>query len=117
MGNPVVHFEIAGREGEKLESFYKGLFGWNIERRITGGYPYGYIKTGGERGIDGGIRHEPEGKPEVVFYVEVAELAVAVEKAKELGGSVRIPPMNTPEVTFALILDPEGNSVGMIQKK
>ena len=117
MGNPVIHFEIAGRDGRKLESFYAQLFGWKIDRREAGGHPYGQIHTGDEGGIGGGIRHEPEGRAEVVFYVKVPNLAVAVAKAEQLGAAVRIPPIETPEVTFAVITDPEGNPVGMIQKK
>lgn len=115
MGNPVVHFEIAGRDGERLETFYGKLFDWDIERRKTGGFPYGYI-TPGEGNLPGGIRHEPEGKAEVVLYVEVADLAAAVEEALQLGGGVRIPPMKAADVTFALITDPEGNPIGLVEK-
>ena len=34
MGNPVVHFEISGRDGEKLSKFYSSLYRnvKNIER-------------------------------------------------------------------------------------
>ena len=39
MGNPVVHFEISGRDGKKLIDFYSSIFGWNINdirnRRIN----------------------------------------------------------------------------------
>ena len=65
MPNPVVHFEIAGRDGEALETFYRDLFDWKIERREAGGFPYGFVSTGGEGDVPGGIRHEPEGKAEV----------------------------------------------------
>jgi len=37
--------------------------------------------------------------------------------AQELGATVRIPTITTPELTFALITDPESNPVGMIQKR
>ena len=117
MGYPVVHFEIAGRNGEALEEFYSKLFGWEIERHEAGGFPYGFVRTGGEGGIDGGIRHEPEGGAEVVFYVEVPDVSAAIETAEQLGGEVRIPPISADKVTFAIIVDLEGNSVGMIEKK
>lgn len=117
MPNPVSHFEIAGRDGEKLESFYSSLFGWKIERRDVGGFPYGFIDTEEEGQPSGGIRHEPEGEAELVFYVEVENVEAAVAEAQRLGGAVRIPPMETPDVTFALVTDPEGNAVGLTQKK
>ena len=30
MGQPVVHFEIVGKDGEKLRSYYSELFGWEF---------------------------------------------------------------------------------------
>ena len=36
MGNPVVHFEISGRDGEALSEFYSSLFGWNINCNTHG---------------------------------------------------------------------------------
>ena len=31
MGQPVVHFEVIGKEPEKLRSFYGGLFDWEFD--------------------------------------------------------------------------------------
>ena len=28
MGNPVIHFEVTGKDGPALVSFYEKLFGW-----------------------------------------------------------------------------------------
>ena len=33
MGNPVVHFEIVGKEPERLRTFYKDAFVWEIGAR------------------------------------------------------------------------------------
>ncbi|MDO8793153.1 MAG: hypothetical protein Q7J25_00870 [Vicinamibacterales bacterium] len=30
MGQPVVHFEIIGRDAKKLQDYYSELFGWEI---------------------------------------------------------------------------------------
>ena len=35
MGQPVVHFEVVGKDGEKLQSYYAELFGWKRQRRAT----------------------------------------------------------------------------------
>ena len=115
MGNPLVHFEFAGRNGDTLERFYGGLFDWQLNRTEAGGFPYGRIDTGGP--VDGAVRHEPEGHAEVVMYFGVDDLDGAVARAERLGGKVRIPPMETPDVTFALISDPEGNPVGLVKNK
>ena len=31
MRQPVVHFEVIGRDGAKLQSYYSELFGWQID--------------------------------------------------------------------------------------
>jgi uncharacterized protein len=30
MGQPVVHFEVVGKDGDKLRSYYSELFGWEF---------------------------------------------------------------------------------------
>jgi len=43
---------------------------------IGPGFPYGQINAVDKAGqVTGGIRHEPEGKAELVFYVEVDDLS------------------------------------------
>ena len=66
MGQPVVHFEVMGQDGEKLRSYYSELFGWKIDA----GNPMGYgivsreenLGPDGE-GIAGGVGQVPEGQP------------------------------------------------------
>ena len=36
MGQPVVHFEVIGKDGEKLQRFYGELFDWEIDARGQG---------------------------------------------------------------------------------
>jgi predicted enzyme related to lactoylglutathione lyase len=31
MGQPVVHFEVIGKDGDRLQSYYAELFGWQID--------------------------------------------------------------------------------------
>lgn len=115
MKNPITHVEFAGVQGEVLEQFYAKLFGWQIERQNISGFPYGRMDFGKENALTGGIRHEPEGRAEIVIYVQVEDLDASFKQAQELGATVRIPPLETPDVTFALIADPEGNPIGLVQ--
>ena len=64
MGQPVVHFEIMGQDGEALKRYYGELFGWEIDSNNP--MNYGIIDR--ERnlnadgiGIGGGIGQMPEG--------------------------------------------------------
>ena len=113
------HIEIAGTDGGMLGDFYSELFGWTITRRDVGGFDYYDIDTGStddaSAGPTAGIRHEPEGRAEIVVYVEVDDLDATFEKAKNLGVEVRIPPMDYGDLSFALVEDPAGNPLGLTQ--
>ncbi len=110
----VKHIEIAGVDGDRLQAFYARLFNWTITNRDIGGFTYGDVNTENDPGI--GFRHEPEGKAELVIYIEVSDLDASFEHAKSLGAAIRIPPMQYGELRFALIEDPEGNPIGLTQE-
>lgn len=115
MPNLISHIEIAGPDGDKLRDFYTGLFGWPIEVKKQHGLDYGWFSPPFAESVTGGLRYEPEGKAEVVFYVSVDDLEASVNLAEALGGAVRIPPMDGAGSRFALVQDPDGNPIGLIQ--
>ena len=57
MGNPVVHFEIGGKNAKKLNDFYAKNFGWKIDANNP--MKYGIVATGSDKGIPGGISPPP----------------------------------------------------------
>ena len=59
MGNPVMWFEVAGKDREGLKGFYSQLFDWQLTDMDA--MPYTTIDTGGE-GIPGGIGAGPGGQ-------------------------------------------------------
>ena len=111
MGNPVVHFEVMGKDAEKLRDFYSKMFGW--EMQIPTEMDYGLVDNGGQ-GINGGI-----GKGEqahATFYVEVDDPQAHLEKIEAAGGKTTVPVTVIPNmVTFAMFTDPEGNLVGLVK--
>jgi len=109
----IKHIEIAGRDGPALCEFYRQVFGWPIERTDTGGFDYYNVRVTGEP--TAGIRHEPDGKAELVIYYEVDDLEGSYQRALANGGTPRIPPTEYGELRFALLSDPEGNPVGLTQ--
>lgn len=115
MSKPVVGwFEITGKDGPALQSFYSGLFGWDVADAGDGS-GYGLVAAG-DRGIGGGIGASPDGgSGGVTFYVEVDDPASYLQKAQELGGAVIVPPTELPDfgLTFAMFADPEGHVVGL----
>lgn len=109
MSHPVVHFEITGKDGRKLQEYYANLFGW----KINADNPVNYgLVPGGQGGIGGGICDGPGG---VMIYVAVPDLQAALDKAVELGGKVAHPIEHVPGmVTFAHVQDPQGNLMGLV---
>jgi len=121
MGQPVVHFEVVGKDGDKLHSYYADLFGWEIQ--ADNPMKYGMVdaksnKTAnGDTGIGGGVGQGPEGYGgHVTFYVAVPDVEEALQKAETLGGT-RV--MGPEEIMGMVVLgqfkDPEGNLIGVVK--
>jgi len=115
MGNPIVHFEIQGKDGEALKSFYSGLFGWKIDSNNP--MNYGVVDTdSGDGGLGGGVATSQDGNPSAVIYVGVPDIDSKLKEIEAAGGKVTFPKMVIPDmVTFAQFSDPEGNVVGLVE--
>lgn len=91
IGQPVVHFEVIGKDADKLKSYYSELFGWEMDS--SNAMNYGVVQRDGNTnsdgaGIGGGISAGPEGyEGHVTFYVEVPDVEAALAQAESLGGA------------------------------
>ena len=84
MANQVVHFEVIGKDPDKLRSYYGELFGWKFGEPIG---PTDYTTLENPDGIGGGIGGVPEGYPgHVTFYVQVPDAEGTLAQAESLGG-------------------------------
>jgi uncharacterized protein len=120
MGQPVVHFEIIGADGEKLRSFYSELFGWEIDANNP--MNYGTIDresvlTEDGIGIGGGVAgYEGMNGGHVTVYVQVPDLEAALAQAEKLGGKrIMGPDVVTEGVELAMFADPEGHTIGLLK--
>ena len=120
MGQPVVHFEVIGKDGEKLQSYYSGLFGWQID--ASNPMKYGIVQRDGNTnpdgaGIGGGVAAGPEGyEGHVTFYVEVPDVEEALAKAESLGGSrIMGPETIMDSIVLGQFSDPEGHVIGVVK--
>jgi uncharacterized protein len=120
MGQPVVHFEVVGKDGAKLRSYYHDLFGWNADANNP--MDYGIVSREENLspegfGIGGGIGTGPEGyEGHVTFYVGVDDIEAALAKAESLGGTrVMGPETITDMVELGQFKDPEGNLIGVVR--
>jgi uncharacterized protein len=112
MGNPVIHFEVVGKDGPKLHKFYSDLFGWKIN--ADNPMNYGIVDNGGE-GINGGVGQSPDGRRQVTWYVQVDSIDDSLKKAEGMGGKTVMPRTEMDMVTLAMVADPEGNVVGLVE--
>ena len=119
MGQPVVHFEILGKDGEALKRFYSELFGWKIDSNNP--MNYGIVPREGNTNADGagnggGIMGAPEGyEGHVTVYVEVPDVEEALRSAEKLGGSRMMGPDKVMDrLIIGLFTDPEGHTIGVL---
>jgi uncharacterized protein len=122
MGQPVVHFEIIGKDGQRLQSYYGELFDWDFDTSSSvTGMDYALVeqyKTSDGTGIPGGVGGGMEGYDgHVTFYVSVADVETALQKAESLGGTRRMGPDPIPgtDIQIGHFTDPEGHLVGVVQ--
>src|SRR5947209_1745630 len=118
MGQPVVHFEVIGKDPDRLRSYYSELFGWQFGEPI-GPTDYTMVErnTNDEGiGIAGGVGGVPEGYDgHVTVYVQVPDVEAALSKAESLGGSRMMGPDQVPGgPVIGLFSDPEGHVVGVV---
>lgn len=117
MTNPVGRFEIAATDLKAVREFYSNLFDWQTSSDSP--TKYALVDTGD--GINGLIFRADPGVPTfVTFYIEVDDVEKYLEKAEQLGGTVYVPASPSPvpgESLFAVFGDPEGNIVGLRQRR
>jgi uncharacterized protein len=120
MGQPVVHFEIIGKDAEKLRGYYSELFGWEFD--ADNPMNYGTVDREANTnadgiGIGGGVGAGPEGYDgHVTFYIEVPDVEASLAKAESLGGSRMMGPEKVMEgIEVGLFNDPEGRTVGVVK--
>lgn len=120
MGQPVVHFEVIGKDGAALQAFYSNLFGWMID--TDNPMSYGIVtredNVNAEGiGIGGGVAAAPEGYDgHITFYVEVPDVGAALAQAESLGGKRLMGPDEVPGgPVLGMFTDPEGHIVGVVE--
>jgi predicted enzyme related to lactoylglutathione lyase len=119
MGQPVVHFEVIGKDGDKLKGYYSELFGWEIDSNNP--MDYGIVSrdrnvSDDGIGIGGGVASGPEGyEGHVTFYVAVPDVEAALAKAESLGGTrVMGPETIMGDMVLGQFTDPEGHLIGLV---
>ena len=96
MGDPVMQWQIVSKQPDAHAGFYSAVFGW----QTRSDNPMGYLSasTESERGISGGFwPAPPQANAFVQLFLEVSDMAKAIDKVSQHGGSVLIPPQTYPK--------------------
>ncbi|MBM3114874.1 VOC family protein [Jeongeupia naejangsanensis] len=115
--HPAVMFEIIAKDQDKSKTFYSEVFGWHYESGSSG---FAYVHFPRQlHALLGGIGQSEKGvagmEPGHSFYLLVEDLQLAIERALAAGGSLHMPITSVDGYTFAMIKDPEGNPIGLLQ--
>ena len=103
--------ELATRDVYAAKDFYADLFGWKYEVTPGGQGPYNMILCNGRR--NGGILPIGDDWPAEVpahwtAYIAVEDCDATVAKLRELGGELRVGPIDIEPGRFASVADPSG---------
>ena len=113
MAHHIDWIEFVSTDNKAQTEFYSGLFGWKMQSFMPG-----YDTWMPDSGPGGGFRENcPEGTPQTVIYVNVADIDATLKQVAELGGTVAVEKFEiAPEVGWAAFFkDPSGNIVGLHQ--
>jgi predicted enzyme related to lactoylglutathione lyase len=110
-----IWYELMTPDTAGAKGFYSDVVGWTCDDSMPG-----YTIVGPGVGMGGVMELPQEAKamgvpPNWTGYVAVDDVDAAVEKAKQLGGAVRVEPTDIPNIgRFAVIADPTGAVIAIM---
>jgi predicted enzyme related to lactoylglutathione lyase len=124
--NPVVHFEMAYENGERLSKFYSEAFGWQMQMTgpEMGNYVLAHTAETDEKGmvktpgtINGGFyKKSPDTPTEPSVVIAVTDIKSSIKNITAAGGKVLGESVEIPGVgQYVSFLDTEGNRVSILQ--
>jgi predicted enzyme related to lactoylglutathione lyase len=112
--NTVGWIELSTPDRSQAMKFYNDVFGWKVTNGKGGPIgrdDYGHIENGDTMigGMVPSSMRDPNTPPNWMIYVEVADTAAATERARTLGATVCVGPMDIGENgTISVLTDPQG---------
>jgi predicted enzyme related to lactoylglutathione lyase len=123
MPQPVVHFEVIGKDPTRLRKYFGGLFGWEfdvpspVSQEVSEPGNYGFldlVTSDDGTGIRGGVGGGAGYASHAVFYVSVPDVEAALQLAEKLGGRRVMGPATSPNgLVVGHFTDPEGTLTGV----
>ena len=112
-------YELITTDIKAAKAFYTKVMGWGALDASAAGRAYilftvGQVPVCGLMGLPEAAK-EMGGKPCWVGYVRVSDVDAAAERVGRLGGAVRIPPTDIPNVSrFAIFADLQSATLALL---
>lgn len=110
----IAHCEIPSTDLDRAKEFYHKVLGWDFKP-----FGNGYLLFNNHKGTMVGLRkvEKVQKGDATIFHVNIPDIESILNKAKDNGGAVErnrtvIPAMGW----YALMSDPDGNTIGLYQK-
>ena len=111
--------ELATTDTGRARTFYGSLFGWSSVQREVRGTTYTTFVQGGVPRC--GMLAVPPARgpmpPQWLVYFAVRDCRAQAALVRSLGGTIRVPPTDVPEVgRFSVVADPQGAAFAIIER-
>ena len=115
-----VWYELMTTDMETAKAFYANVVGWGTRDASTSGLAYSLFTA--EDSPVAGLMNVPEGArrtgvtPQWMGYVGVDDVDAAVDRIKQLGGAVHVPPTDLPNISrFSVVADPQMATLALVK--
>jgi predicted enzyme related to lactoylglutathione lyase len=115
-----VWYELMTTDIESAKAFYANVVGWGTRDAAMPGLAYSLF-TVGDTPVTG-LMNLPEdmrrtgATPHWIGYVGVDNVDAAVDRIKQLGGAVQVPPTDVPNISrFSVVVDPQMATLTLVQ--
>ncbi len=108
--------ELQTKDIEGAKSFYGDVFGWTYaDQDMGGGFTYTMFRSGDtDRAGANPLPPDSQTPTHWLTYIGTSDVDATVAKARELGATVYMEPMDIPEVgRFAVLADATGAAFGL----
>jgi predicted enzyme related to lactoylglutathione lyase len=115
-----IWYELMTTDIKRAKAFYASVVGWGSRGASTPGSAYSLFTI-----IDlpvAGLMNLPEGAiragapPHWIGYVGVDDVDAAVNRVKQLGGAVYVPPTDVPNISrFSVVADPQRATLALVK--
>jgi uncharacterized protein len=115
-----VWYELLTTDVAAATAFYAKVMGWGTQDASAPGQPYTLLTVGraaacGVMGLSEELTRMGV-MPRWLGYVGVNDVDAATERLSRLGGAVRVPPTNVPDISrFAVVADPQAAPLVLVK--